>query len=395
MMHIESLRIHNYRVFQDIQIKDIPKMAVFMGQNGSGKTTFFDVFGFLHDCLSTNVRSALAMRGGFGEVISREQKGDIEFEIKFRTAPNEPRITYELTIGLGTGNVPVVKKEILRLRRGKFGAPWKILDFANGEGVAAEGDLQSYSDVQEAIRKPQKLSTPDILAIKGLGQFDDFPAIASLRLLIEDWYVSDFHIEDARNRQLASYSESLSTTGNNLAQVAKFLFDNHPERFRQILEAMRDRVPGVSEIDAMLTEDGYVVLRFQDGRFKNPFLSKFVSDGTIKMFTYLVLLSDPSPHALLCVEEPENQLYPQLLPELAEEFRSYAYVGGQVFISTHSPDFLNAIYLDELFCLVKDNGYTKVVRASELALIKSLYNEGDLLGELWNQGLLLSEASKA
>src|SRR5690606_18913386 len=87
---------------------------------------------------------------------------------------------------------------------------------------------------------------------------------------------------------------------------------------------------------------------------------RYVSDGTIKMFAYLVLLHDPSPHPLLCVEEPENQLYPQLMRELAEEFRSYANRGGQVFVSTHSPDFLNAIELEEVAWLVKQDGCTEI-----------------------------------
>jgi len=394
-MQIESLRIRNFRVFQNVSVKKIPPMAVFMGQNGAGKTTFFDIFGFLHDCLSSNVRSALAKRGGFQEVVSRDQTGNLAFEIKFRPSPGEPVITYELTIGLNERSAPVVKKEIMRFRRGQYGAPWKILDFADGEGVAAEGELQSYEDVQKANRAPQKVSAPDILAVKGLGQFENFPAMASLRKLIEDWYVSDFHIENARGRQEAGYSESLSTTGDNLAQVAKYLYDNHRERFDSILNAMRERVPGVTNVEAKVTEDGYVILRFQDGQFKNPFSSKFVSDGTIKMFTYLVLLSDPSPHALLCVEEPENQLYPELLSQLAEEFRHYSNIGGQVFISTHSPDFLNAVRLDELYCLVKENGYTRIVRACALPLVASLYREGDLPGALWSQGILLEAAAKA
>ena len=364
------------------------------GQNGVGKTTFFDVFGFLHDCLTGNVQSALSSRGSFQEVISRDQSGDICFTIKFRPSPNEPMITYELTIGLDEKSLPVVKKEVMRFRRGQSGSPWKILDFAYGEGFAASGLLQSYQDVQMATRSRQKVSAPNILAIKGLGQFEDFPAVAALRRLIEDWYVSDFHIESARSRQEASYSESLSTTGDNLAQVAKFLYENHPHRFNAILQAMRERVPGVENVEAIITEDGYVALRFQDGKFKNPFSSKFVSDGTIKMFTYLVLLNAPTPHALLCVEEPENQLYPELLAQLSEEFRSYSIQGGQVFISTHSPDFLNACRLEELYCLIKRDGYTKIVRASEIPLVASLYREGDLLGELWQQGILLQEVSK-
>ena len=81
-MRIESLKIHNYKVFQNAEIKDIPNLAVFLGKNGVGKTTFFDIFGFLHDCLESNVKAALAKRGGFREVVSREQSGDIEIGIK-------------------------------------------------------------------------------------------------------------------------------------------------------------------------------------------------------------------------------------------------------------------------------------------------------------------------
>ena len=390
-MKIESIRIHNYRVLQNVLVENIPNMAVFLGMNGVGKTTFFDVFGFLHDSLHSNVRAALAKRGGFQEVISRGQSGDIEFEIKFRPSEGEPLITYQLVICLAQDRKPAIKKEVMKFRRGQTGAPWKVLEFSFGEGVAADGELIKYEDVRLAERSPQKLDSPDILAIKGLGQFKEFIAVSQLRRLIEDWYVSDFHVEDARGVKDAGYSERISTTGDNLALVAKYLYDNHRDIFREILDSMEKRVPGVSKVEAQETEDGRVVLRFQDGNFKDPFVSRFVSDGTIKMFTYLILLKDPEKHALLCVEEPENQLYPQLLFELAEEFRLYSEDGGQVFISTHSPDFLNAVRLEELYCMVKEDGYTKIYKASESQLIRDLYEAGDLLGQLWRQELLVEE----
>lgn len=387
-MKIESLEIHNYKVFRNVTIKDLPNMAVFLGKNGVGKTTFFDVFGFLHDCLNSNVKAALAKRGGFKEVLSRDQSGDISFVIKFRPSKDEPLITYELSIGLDEQNKAVVKKEILRFRRGQKGAPWKVLEFYSGEGLAAEGKLNSYEDVNLTTRKRQKLDSPDILAIKGLGQFKEFEAISTFRKLIEDWYVADFRIGAARERQEAGYSEQLSRSGDNLSAVTKYIYDNHPEVFRVIIEKMKERVPGIESVEAQETEDGYVVLRFQDGKFKNPFSAKFVSDGTIKMFTYLVLLHDPEQHALLCIEEPENQLYPELLEELAEEFRIYANTGGQVFVSTHSPDFLNSVRLEEIYILEKENGFTEIHKASDNPLAASLVKAGDLPGALWKQGLL-------
>ena len=327
-MKIESISIQNFKIFQNAGAKDLPGIAVFLGKNGSGKTTFFDVFGFLHDCLSGNVKSALAKRGGYREVISRNHEGeDISFVIKFRPASDEPLMTYELSVGLDGQKRAVVKKEVLRLRRGEKGSPWKVLDFSCGEGVAAEGELRRYEDVRLADRKPQKLESPDMLAIKGLGQFKDFEAIAAFRKLVEDWYVSDFRIDAARERQEADYGEQLTRTGDNLSVVTKYIHDNYPELFSDIIEKMKRRVPGVEKVEAQETQDGYIVLRFQDGKFQNPFSAKFVSDGTIKMFMYLVLLHDPMRHALLCVEEPENQLYPELLHELAEEFQTYSLDG--------------------------------------------------------------------
>ena len=386
-MKIESIEIQNYRVFQDTQVSNIPNMAVFLGKNGSGKTTFFDIFGFLHDCLMSNVKTALAKRGGFQEVRSRGSEGDIRFKIQFRPGENEPLITYEISIGTDDKNRVIVRNEVLRMRRGQHGAPWKILDFSNGEGVAADGELRNYEDVQLATRKQQSLESPDIMAIKGLGQFKDFVAVNQFRRLIEDWYVADFRVDAARERQEALYSEHLSPRGDNLAAVTKYLYDEYPERFQNVIETLKRRIPGIKNVEAKVTEDGYIVLRFRDGRFEDPFSAKFVSDGTIKMFTYLILLNAPERHALLCIEEPENQLYPAIMEELAEEFRQYS-DQGQVFVSTHSPDFLNAVELEEIFILEKSDGYTTIRKAADNQLAKALYQAGDKAGMLWKQGIL-------
>ena len=175
--------------------------------------------------------------------------------------------------------------------------------------------------------------------------------------------------------------------GDNLQLVARNIYENYPKIFDSIVHAMKRRVPGISAIEPVLTENGRLLLRFQDGAFEGPFIDRYVSDGTIKMFAYLVLLYDPKQHPLLCVEETENQLYPKLQGELAEEFRCYADQGeGQVFVSTHSPDFLNEVELDEVFWLVKCEGYTEIKRAKEDKQIAAFMADGDKMGYLWKQG---------
>lgn len=399
-MKIEKIRVKNFKVYLDTEIRDLPNMCIFLGANGSGKSTLFEVFGFLSDALKGNVKTALNKRGGYKEVYSRNGVGDIEIEIKFRNpdveGKKQPLITYELSVGLGELKMPIVTKEVLSYRRGNTGKPYKFLEFANGVGnaIVNENEFESAKQEFKEKRELQTLDSPEILAIKGLGQFQKFSAISSFRRLLENWYVSNFQIQAAQNIEDSGLSEHLSTTGDNLAQVTKYIYENFPDTFQKILDKMKERVPGIDKVEATETIDGRIVLQFSDGSFKDPFISRFVSDGTIKMFAYLVLLNDPKPHPLLCIEEPENYLHPELLIELAEEFRDYANRGGQVFISSHSPDFVNALELKELFWLKKDKGFTTIKRASQDQVISNLFNEGDKLGYLWKQGFFLGSGPK-
>jgi predicted ATPase len=247
-------------------------------------------------------------------------------------------------------------------------------------------ELNVASSGTKFQREEQTLARPDILAIKGLAQFQKFPVIMRLGSLIENWHISDCKKNSAKQIQENGLAEHLSREGENLSLVTHRLYERYPTIFNEILEKLKQRVPGINSLAAKVTEEGRVLLKFKEGHFKEPFLARHVSDGTLKMFAYLVLLYDSFPHPLLCVEEPENQLYPKLLWELAEEFRMYANRGGQVFISTHSPDFLNALELDEVFWLIKNDGYTTLKRAREDEQVAAFMAEGDQMGYLWKQG---------
>ena len=379
-MNLESIRIKNFRTLHNAHLKEIPNFCVIVGANGSGKSTLFQLFGFLRNAMKDNVSVALAKLGGnrgFQEVRSRNSSGPIEIELKFREAPKQPLITYILAIDEDE-NGPFVEREILRYRRLKIsqGQPWNFLNFSKGKGTAVVNEYDDVQDEKDLKRENQSLKSPDILAIKGLAQFENYPAVKALGELIENWHISDFHISEARKESEVGYAEHLSPSGDNLPLVTQFLYKKHKLVLDEILETMSHRVPGIRSVVLKETEEGKVLLRFHDSSFKEPFLSRFVSDGTIKMFAYLVLLKDPKPHPLLCVEEPENQLYPKLLVELAEEFRAYAKKGTQVFVSTHSPDFLDAIQLDEVFYLAKKDGYSTIHRANGIDSVRAMMKIG-------------------
>lgn len=393
-MIIEEIRIKNFKALKDVHLKNLPPVAVFVGKNGTGKTTLFRIFAFLKECLSSNVRVALQREGGllgFKEVISRgmnPEKDLISIEIKFRMeiAERQRLITYLLEIGQQAGK-PIVRREILRYKRGRHGSPFHFINFTNGSGTAVSNEEDFNKPDEDLDREEQTLDSPDILAIKGLGQFDRFKAAKAFRQLIENWHISDIHISAARGAKPPDEGEHVSSRGDNLPSVALRLYNEHRKIFDEVCLKMEKRVPGVKKIEAVPMENGSLVIRYQDGAFKEPFLDLNVSDGTIKMFAYLLLLHDPKPHKILCVEEPENQLYPELMVMLAEEFENYSRRGGQVFISTHSPEFLNAVNLVSIFVLEKYQGVSQVWRVQDDPLLSNLMREGDHAGYLWDQGM--------
>jgi len=109
-----------------------------------------------------------------------------------------------------------------------------------------------------------------------------------------------------------------------------------------------------------------------------------MSNCTLKIFAYLLLLQDPSPPPFLCIEEPENGLYHKLLETLAREFREHAMGrrgGSQVFITTQQPYFVDALEAKEVWVLEKgDDGFSTIRKASKDPIVKNMVEEGIPLG---------------
>ena len=161
----------------------------------------------------------------------------------------------------------------------------------------------------------------------------------------------------------------------------------HSRRFQAILNRIAEKIPGIDKIDTEKTNDGRLLLRFNDTGFRDPFYAQQMSDGTLKVFAYLLLLEDPTPPPFLCIEEPENGLYHKLLESLATEFREHATGrkgGSQVFITTHQPYLVDALEPAEVWVLEKGrDGCSTVRRASDDPTVQNMVAAGLPLGGLW------------
>lgn len=378
---IEELTVKNYRALRDLQLKKLTPLTVFLGPNGSGKSTIFDVFAFLSECFSVGLRKAWDKRGRFKELRSRGADGPIVFELKYKETKKSPIITYHLAIDEGSKG-PFVKEEWLRWKRGAHGQPFRFLDFKMGKGLVASGEMPDAQDQ----RIEEQLDQPDMLAVNTLGQFAKHPRVSALRRFITGWYLSYLSADSTRTTPESGAQERLTPSGDNLPNVIQYLKEQHEDRLNQILATLSRRIPQLEKVEAEVLQDNRLLLQIKDAPFERPILSKFASDGTLKMLAYLTVLYDPEPPQLIGIEEPENFLHPRLLPELAEECRE-ASAHTQLMVTTHSPFFVNGLRPEELWVLSRDDkGYTKAKKASDMRGVNEFMSAGAQLGHLWMEG---------
>ncbi len=420
MAKIEGFRVRNFKALKDITLgrlwnqqhaKPLTPLTAVIGKNGVGKSTLFDAFGFLADCLKSGIEEACDAhgRGGFEKIRTQGQKEPIEFEVYYKEDGNARPITYELSIDLDKSGRPYVLKERLRQRRKnqKRGWPFSFLILNKGKGFVWKNeqggqqieeedifDLVKLEEVMGGFTKEESKETEVIeledyrkLGIATLGALKQHPRISAFRRFVEGWYLCYFTPDAARSLPLTGPQKHLNIHGDNLGNVVQFMEREHPKRFNAILKQIADKIPGINKIDTEKTNDGRLLLRFNDDGFLDPFYAQQMSDGTLKVFAYLLLLEDPIPPPFLCIEEPENGLYHKLLESLALEFREHATGrkgGSQVFITTHQPYLVDSLESEEVWILEKDtDGFSTIRRASDDAIVKNMVAEGLPLGGLW------------
>ena len=230
------------------------------------------------------------------------------------------------------------------------------------------------------------------LGITTLGALKQHPRIVAFREFLEGWYLSYFTPDAARGLPMAGPQRRLNAHGDNLGNVVQYMEREHRDGFDRILSKIAGRVPGIDKITTERSPDGRLLLRFNDRGFVDPFYAQQMSDGTLKLFAYLLMLEDPNPPSLICIEEPENGLYHKLLEILAAEFRARATGeknAPQIFVTTHHPYLVDALTPEEVWVLEKGaDGFATISRASDDKIVKAMVDEGLTLGNLWYSDFL-------
>jgi predicted ATPase len=362
-------------------------MAV-IGANGVGKSTLLDALGFLGDCLSDGVEAACdkPQRGGFERLRTSGVNAPIKFEVRFRQTKGDRPLSYTLEIDRASSARVCVTSERTRQRRKgqRTGQPYSFLELNHGEGYVWSGE--EISDQEEAGKSNIQMSDRQVLGIATLGTLKDHPRIGQFRDFLAGWYLSYFVPELARTQPMAGTDPHLNRRGDNLARYLQFIERENPKGFRTALERISQKIPGIEGISIKQAPDRRLLLEFTAQGYTEPFYQQDMSDGSLKLLAYLLLMEDPNPAPLVGIEEPENGLHHQLLTILAEELKSFASLGKgpQVLVTTHSPYFVDALAPCEVWILHKgSDGYATATCAVDIPGVQDLFIEGVPTGSLW------------
>jgi predicted ATPase len=396
MAILEGIQIQNYRSLRDVvlgksfdnQADPLPRIMAVIGANGVGKSSLLDALGFIGDCLANGVVAACDQphRGGFERIRTLGQSGPIAFEIRFRQTADARPISYSLRIDADKHGSPFVAYERLRQRRAgqSHGQPYSFLELTNGTGEVWAGE--SAIDKEGSKKIPVQFSDPQVLGVSSLGVLADHPRITAFRAFLSGWYLSYFVPQLARSQPMAGAEPHLNRTGENLAKYLQFIERDQPGGLKEVLRRISKKVPGLLNIDSARAEDRRLLLRFHAKGYAEPFYQQDMSDGTLKLLAYLLLMEDPDPAPLIGIEEPENGLHHQLLQTLAMEFKLYAKKprGPQVLLTTHSPNLVDALSPSEVWILGKgSDGFSSLTRTADIHGVQQMFDEGITSGSLW------------
>ncbi len=330
-IELVSANIKNFRSLGDLTL-NFKDLTILVGCNSSGKSNSLQALSILS--LMLKIGSPLPV-----DFMQRFLRFGRNEDITFSITVKEGKKTaeYTVSVSLEEGKLSYSREQLVI---GKY----KVIEAKNGEGIVRD----------EKGRKPQRYqSKAGNLALKSAGDFGDRPFTGRLAEFIINWDFYDLDPELMRGSNMFVISgkiliekekiPSLGSTGREIQDVLQYWAENKPEKFQLISQEL-DTCMGISL--KSVTEEGETIVKVLEKDSLEVPLSN-MSDGTLRIMAYYVLLHQDQLPTLIGIEEPERNLHPGLLREVASVVKRLSQK-TQVIITTHSSQLLDCFNLDEI-----------------------------------------------
>ncbi|MBI4712998.1 MAG: AAA family ATPase [Planctomycetes bacterium] len=388
---LSKVTIQNYKSLRNLEIPLRP-LTVLVGPNNAGKSNLLDCFGFLQNLVEKR-EGAVSARGGFHRLV---YNGDIKETIAINidgTPISIPDVDYRYTLHLVSQDVTS-----FRITKETLFAKGRVLPLDNntaiGSALIPDGRLLlEYPDKTESHQC--SVYAPDGKRIGGGGQNpqqsylnwwsnpEQYPVLGEFSQSVRNWGFYKIATRTIRKPVEIIKQLRINEDGSNIAAVLHIIRSEHYEAFKEIAENLKSVVPELDELRTEISEGAvghtYIAIKEKSGNISIPAWN--MSAGTLQLIGLLVILLNPSPPPLICIEEPEGHLHPGLMQEFAHIIRR-ASEKTQVIVSTHSPFLLNYLKPEDVLIVTKKDGATNVKEMAKTDGLKEALKVLGL-GEVW------------
>ncbi|MFA6364635.1 AAA family ATPase [Methanoregula sp.] len=363
---------------------DLKNLNIIIGPNGSGKSNLIEVINLLRSS-PLDMRSVIRKGGGIREWI---WKGESNAVASIDAVIDNPKGQQPLRhiISFHEDNQKFcLDDESIANEHSYLGdntKPYFFYSYNKGAPLVKKFENDPERQLtEETVEK-------DISILSQRRDPDNYPVISYLSTvyaqirIYREWTFGRNAVfrepqkADMRNDILEEDFSNLGLFLNRLERI--------PKVKKAILEGLRDFYEGFDDFGISI-EGGTVQVFFTEGNYSIP--ATRLSDGTLRYLCLLAILCDPKPPSLICIEEPELGLHPDIIPRIADLFKEASH-RTQLIVTTHSDILVDAMtdQPESLIVCEKHSGKT-IMKHLDPAGIGN-WVEKYRLGELWTRGEL-------
>lgn len=325
---LKEVHISNFLSLRDV-VLPLKPLTVLVGPNASGKSNVLSALSLLNRMMRAEALPPVDL---IQKLLWAGEASRITFQLQAEV--NDTPAEYELELRADLKNCLVCEK--------LFVEKVDVISVQEGQGYVKDENGRNKTNYQSGK-----------LALKSAGDYGDKPITSLFTAFVRDWEFYDFQPRLMRGRvtRIDQFipgesmetrgSPQLDDDGSTLTELLSYWFENDKERFETISRSL-EKSTNISIDHCIIDEEPQLCL--SEG-YKNPIPLQGASDGTLRLVAYYTLLNQPELPPLIAIEEPERNLHPGALHDIAELLERIA-GRSQVIITTHSSQLLDAFSTD-------------------------------------------------
>jgi predicted ATPase len=381
---LKSFRLKNFKAIRDSKAVRLTPLTVFIGNNGSGKSSLIEGMETLQDIVEHGLDEAMHRWRGFEQIWHKGQKpklrtppdqrshytGMMSFSALARAESqlNPHNFTITMDVGLGPGG-----NELFIYR--------ESITASNESWGMNRDDKGHVTFRQESSSQDLHRDVPDGESAFDLGASD----------FIKSWQFVTLNPQmmgELRPQQRTGVKIRLNKDGSNIAEYLLSIRKLDQSAFDGIIETLQYVLPYASDLQPTLTSEleRSIYLQLKESDFEVP--GWLLSTGTLRIVALLALLRHPTPPPIIVIEELENGLDPRTIDLLVDEIRNVVESNrAQVIITTHSPYLLDLLLLEHIVVVDRVDGQPTFNRPADQESLEK-WAEKFSPGRLYTMNLL-------